>query len=98
MFGMTTEHDLDHLLRALRDELATTEFADERSREVASRLARETEELAALRAKAPPAALPAPPSTFAGRLAAAVEHFEATHPALTETMQRIVKALGDAGL
>ena len=94
---MTTEHDLDQLLHALRDELARTDFADERSRELAARLAKETEELAALRAKAHPAT-PPPPSTFTGRLAAAVEHFEATHPDLTETMRRIVNAFGDAGL
>lgn len=91
------EQDLDQLLHALRDELARTNLADARSRELAAQLLAATDELSARRAAGTPPPAPTA-STYTGRLRAAVEHFEATHPALTETMNRIARALGDAGL
>jgi Domain of unknown function (DUF4404) len=83
--------ELERRLQELHAELARTQSVDSESREMLENVRRDIESV--LERSDEPGR-----RTLRGRLEAAIEHFEASHPVLTATMGRVMDQLANLGI
>jgi predicted component of type VI protein secretion system len=83
--------ELERRLSELHAELARTQNVDPKSRELLEHVRRDIEGVLE-RSDAPGQ------RTLRGRLEAAIEHFETSHPVLTATMGRVMDQLANMGI
>lgn len=86
-----TASELERRLEELHAELARTQNVDPKSRELLADVQRDIE--TALARSDEPAH-----GSLRERLAAAIEHFETSHPVLTATMGRVMDQLANMGI
>ena len=87
-----TNNNLTTLLEQLHNELDHTEAVDEKGRELLRALNADIEELLERSESGQP------DDSLFERLQESIDHFEATHPALTTALSHIVTALNNAGI
>jgi len=83
--------ELERHLGELHAELARTQSVDPRSRELLADVRRDIENVLARSDESGQ-------RTLRARLESAIEHFEASHPVLTETMGRVIDQLANLGI
>jgi hypothetical protein len=83
--------ELERRLSELHAELARTQSVDPKSRELLEHVRRDIETV--LERSDEPGQ-----RTLRGRLEAAIEHFETSHPVLTATMGRVMDQLANLGI
>jgi predicted component of type VI protein secretion system len=83
--------ELERHLAELHAELARTQSVDPKSRELLTGVRRDIESVLA-RSDEPGQ------RSLRGRLEAAIEHFETSHPVLTATMGRVMDQLANLGI
>jgi len=86
-----TAAELERRLSELHAELARTQSVDPKSRELLEHVRRDIESV--LERSDEPGQ-----RTLRGRLEAAIEHFETSHPVLTATMGRVMDQLSNLGI
>jgi Domain of unknown function (DUF4404) len=89
---MTDQKKLTELLEQLHNELDNTQAVDEKGRELLRALNADIQELLE-RSESGQSA-----DTLLERLQDTIDHFEATHPALTTALSHIMNALNNAGI
>ena len=83
--------ELERRLSELHAELARTQSVDPESRELLEHVRRDIESVLERSDERGQ-------STLRGRLEAAIEHFETSHPVLTATMGRVMDQLANLGI
>ena len=83
--------ELERHLAELHAELTRTQSVDPKSRELLADVRRDIESVLARSDESGQ-------SSLRGRLEAAIEHFETSHPVLTETMGRVMDQLANMGI
>jgi predicted ATP-dependent endonuclease of OLD family len=87
-----TDKKLTKLLEELHNELDRTEAVDKKGRDLLRALNLDIEELLERSENGQS------PDSLLERLQDTIDHFEATHPALTSTLSNIMTALNNAGI
>ena len=87
-----SDKNLTELLEQLHDELDSTKAVDEKGRELLRALNADIQELLERSENGQS------PDSLLERLQDVIDHFEATHPALTSTLSNIMTVLNNAGI